>query len=391
MTVTLGSEIQKFVYPFPIDGTRSKTKIARKSGWIDLIVPLSELGDSGGYSITRFPLLLSRTGSSTAWNMHKLRLDGLPIIDEQIPSLSQEITTHLMLSLSDRERRIHDSGAGSGTQVGAKPARSPVSTSSQQIKDALVEIKGTIMGIFQRFCEGNASRIMGDSPLIVGLQHHTTGIHTVFFFNHIRLDLASNTVVADTVVLPLSKERLNILGKDLTNIMQNRKADIIHTSLPEAVMWKHLLPVMIERCRTWSHKATCEYRRTGQLPLPAELNGISICGCGEGKDLGPFSDISAWKAFAPYATRAALSPLFSVSYMEAVGGLLRDAVTGSNAAKAPGVKETVSTNLCAQCGTGAGGSTTLSLCGVCKAVRYCGRACQAAHWKTHKKDCQRKT
>ena len=27
------------------------------------------------------------------------------------------------------------------------------------------------------------------------------------------------------------------------------------------------------------------------------------------------------------------------------------------------------------------------LCGACKSVRYCGRRCQAAHWKFHKKAC----
>jgi hypothetical protein len=45
---------------------------------------------------------------------------------------------------------------------------------------------------------------------------------------------------------------------------------------------------------------------------------------------------------------------------------------------------------CAQCGAAAGGGSAvrLSACARCKKVRYCGRACQAAHWKAgHKKTC----
>jgi hypothetical protein len=45
---------------------------------------------------------------------------------------------------------------------------------------------------------------------------------------------------------------------------------------------------------------------------------------------------------------------------------------------------------CAQCGAAAGGGSAvrLSTCARCKKIRYCGRACQAAHWKAgHKKTC----
>ncbi|KAI1259893.1 hypothetical protein F5Y18DRAFT_420500 [Xylariaceae sp. FL1019] len=41
--------------------------------------------------------------------------------------------------------------------------------------------------------------------------------------------------------------------------------------------------------------------------------------------------------------------------------------------------------LCAKCGKDSG---PLSLCGRCKAVRYCGRECQVAHHKEHKPVCQ---
>jgi len=50
-------------------------------------------------------------------------------------------------------------------------------------------------------------------------------------------------------------------------------------------------------------------------------------------------------------------------------------------------KGSVSTQVarCANCGKG---SAQLMLCGRCKAVAYCGRACQVAHFKVHKAMCR---
>jgi len=42
----------------------------------------------------------------------------------------------------------------------------------------------------------------------------------------------------------------------------------------------------------------------------------------------------------------------------------------------------------AQCANCARVSVQLMLCGRCKAVRYCGRTCQVAHYKAHKAVCR---
>lgn len=44
-------------------------------------------------------------------------------------------------------------------------------------------------------------------------------------------------------------------------------------------------------------------------------------------------------------------------------------------------------NQCAKCGTESA-ATQLMACGRCKAVRYCGRECQVAHFKEHKVLCR---
>jgi hypothetical protein len=43
---------------------------------------------------------------------------------------------------------------------------------------------------------------------------------------------------------------------------------------------------------------------------------------------------------------------------------------------------------CANCGAGKAQVGQLMLCGGCMATRYCGGACQAAHWRAHKAECQ---
>lgn len=264
---------------------------------------------------------------------------------------------HLLLSKSDRERDIEQLN---------KP------------KDPLLELKASILFIFQKISQDPKARTFG-------LHSSTIGIYMVFFVNHVRVDSVFNAVVADIVLLPLSEERLKIYGKDLAEEKLDDKMVIISTPPPEALLWQHLLPALTERCRTWSHRPSCEYQLARKVPLSTELGCISLCTCGEGKDLGAFSNLPdrSSKTFAPYATRAALSPLFAVSFLEPVGGFLREAM-----AKIDSTVGSAATKTCAQCGTGAVGKRTLLLCSVCKDVRYCGRACQVAHWKKHKNDCQ---
>jgi len=54
------------------------------------------------------------------------------------------------------------------------------------------------------------------------------------------------------------------------------------------------------------------------------------------------------------------------------------------------VGKKVTNSKCACCGKIKGTNTGLNLssCGRCKAVKYCGRDCQRAHWKIHKKNCK---
>ena len=43
---------------------------------------------------------------------------------------------------------------------------------------------------------------------------------------------------------------------------------------------------------------------------------------------------------------------------------------------------------CGGCGLWQSGDRKFDRCGRCRRVFYCGKACQAAHWKTHKAECK---
>jgi hypothetical protein len=88
----------------------------------------------------------------------------------------------------------------------------------------------------------------------------------------------------------------------------------------EMRVWKAALPAMVERCRTWKHKQSCEYVETGRMPLTDAMGQRSLCSCGEGVfpggfDAGNFID---WNRFKRFAMRVAVPMLFSIPTMEDV-------------------------------------------------------------------------
>ena len=229
-----------------------------------------------------------------------------------------------------------------------------------------------------------------------------------------RLDVGSHTVVADAFValatpaVRAALETAVYAGHD----QSPRKPDhttihCIGTDADETTAWFHLLPRLVERCRTWPHKTSCTYRHVSkhQEQKPAEKafamwerrSPLCACGMGIGAEILP----KAFERVVPYLTRAAFSPLFSVPYLKEVDvpvsdpkiatgkrGLSKDADTRKTPPhdQNDGVNKT--TNVvgegcrCRSCGKEGG-----LACSRCKRVRYCSKECQRADWKGHKKDC----
>ncbi|KAJ7477945.1 hypothetical protein B0H11DRAFT_1284585 [Mycena galericulata] len=127
--------------------------------------------------------------------------------------------------------------------------------------------------------------------------------------------------LANGFVLPMNVQRLKKMAKGFGKLVP--KMPNISLEPGEIMSWKQLLPVLVERCRTWTHLESCQYAVEGRIPLATEMETIPLCACGEGKDVQRMHNVALWKPLAKYCTRFALSPLFGVSYLETIGRMDR--------------------------------------------------------------------
>ncbi|KAG8739431.1 hypothetical protein FRC10_005640 [Ceratobasidium sp. 414] len=281
-------------YSYPVLGAHHKLRVAKKSHYVEIVVPVSEPPDAGGYSLDRTPILRHATYST--WNIHHIHTDRMPLLNALDPKNHQWLKNHTALQLSDRERAIM-SGRGD-----AKDATSKLFAA---IKDKIHKLLNHHAGTW------------GEKDSVFGLCETSGKVHTVLLVSGIRLDLASFTIVIDTAVIPLPER----MDKTLVPLLQTfKQANPVHR-LPatgdEATAWRKLLPAFIERSRTWPHKANCEYDSKGNIPISVRPGESPICTCGQGIGFDAAEwKVPSWKALLPFATRAAISPLFFVPIIE---------------------------------------------------------------------------
>ncbi|KAJ6504894.1 hypothetical protein C8R47DRAFT_1210140 [Mycena vitilis] len=342
MQVALSNNVKEILaYPFPIDGPRTKVRIARTSGWIELESPIRPALEVADLSIPSV-VVQDRSGPVVR-NIHRVSLEPLPLLqgtalDRQAPMIS----SHCFFAFSDREHALK---------------------SQTTARNVLAQVKDTIMHLFVNISQGH--RVLSLS--------NEGGAYTLIFANGIRMDLVSHTYAIDACVLPLTEDLMKgPVGSCLPAIRSQRV--VILTPGAEVAAWKHLLVAFTERCRFWTHKTTCKYTVSGKIPVSTELFQNPLCGCGEGVDPGILPDLQ-FAPFAPLMTRAAISPLFAIPYLETVHQRLEAML------KEPAKR------VCAGCNKP---EEKLLKCSRCGEVDYCGRACQTAHWKVHKPACKAK-
>lgn len=213
-------------------------------------------------------------------------------------------------------------------------------------------------------------------PQMFELSNPTLGTYTLIFVNDLKLDLTSQTVVADACVIPLTKKNLDKVIETVKRRSKWTKTEV-HTLDDEMGIWKCLLPAFVERCRTWHHTDMCEYRKKGIPAYSADVTwdetNSPLCSCGLGKDLGAFGALDEWKALRTEATRAAISALFPLLPLQKLQNFATQDV-----GKTLDVR-------CADCG--GVGRPKLLACGRCRKIQYCSQKCQKAHWRQHKANC----
>lgn len=252
--------------------------------------------------------------------------------------------------------------------------------------DLLARVKETLFQLFTGIIGPNRVRVFVFSNPGNG------GVDTILYINGIRLDIASDTFVADIGVLPVTKDVLKgSLGSKIKGLYEEPEtatASMALTGADEVIAWKHLLAAFTERCRSWTHNSNCKYVISGKIPVSVEVFQNPLCGCGEGVDPGGLSLDPQWKELSPLMTRAAISPLFSIAYLETVDKRLKtwkDQIANTTSSNSDHSKK-----ICAACRKPEPKNSKLLKCSRCKEVDYCGKDCQKKHWKDHKNVCMAK-
>ncbi|KAJ2927552.1 hypothetical protein H1R20_g9535, partial [Candolleomyces eurysporus] len=292
--VKLGERIQDLAYPFPVMGSQHRLRLARKSRYIEVLVPTSRSFALDGMKLNPYPVI--RNGSTVSpWSVHRVPVSMMPAVNLNAKGFDQWLNPHVGSMMSKRERSMR----------------------KKHKHDALMYVKDTIHSIMV-----GASGIQNGPPrrLFSLTDEQTNNCDTIIFISDVRFDLASHTVVCDGYVLPLTKAFLLSVETQFAKLVTQGNLASIPVFDGEMQSWKQLLPSFVERCRTtWTHGPNCEYLSQGRIPLTEDMEKNPLCSCGKGKDVEGMKKVDLWKPFASYVTRIAISPLFAVSYLETVG------------------------------------------------------------------------
>jgi MYND finger len=362
--VNCGESIRQLIaFPVPIDGG-IRLRIARKSGWIEVVTPVA-IADASGKSRVASIIRHSVTGGDERSQRSKLMLPRLNLdIIPQIklgPGIDLSwININAGSMFSNTERRVREQHL-----------------KDQTSNDVLVDVKEGLYSLFACALGGGPRKkfesvFFLDAPSIGGVQ-------TIIFLVGIKLDVLSGTVVADSFVLPLTKSIVRDLSQEL-RFLSEYGMNLYCT--PDAYKyWKMYLTACVERSRTWKHKCSL---KTGQKTPHDNQEQSFLCACGMGRVVPAFRQVKAWSKFTPYVTRAGITPLFSVPYMESI-------MPTDVASKVDGILEqgmrlgSLDIDICRACGER---GLQLMWCSRCKSVKYCSQSCQRKDWKKHKANCR---
>ncbi|KAJ9653116.1 hypothetical protein H2198_007666 [Neophaeococcomyces mojaviensis] len=365
-------------FPVPVDQTRYKVRIARKSSYVEIEAPpwnpLTETSLCLLFPVAPPGKPPKNLLEPAPWTATQVKLDILPVVNLEDKKRMKWLITHASMMFSTKERQIREAGIAGRIPPGTKP-------------NNRVEMKEGLFSMLMAFTD-----LQGQHASIFGLSKEVGGINVLLLPSCLRLDLINRTVVLDVAAVPLTNvmngdAKVRSFYENLTSkgVMQIRVSD------EELRCWKSVLPAFAERCRFWKHTPNCEYVKKGEVPINKGLDdGHSpLCSCGIGKF--PATYLRNLKlnnlehVLRRYATRVAISPLFAAPYVEDcfLAGMTLPVNHMPASAREVG---------CGNCGRAKrkdadSGKEELLVCSRCKKRKYCSAECQKADWKSHRGSC----
>ncbi|EEY16992.1 conserved hypothetical protein [Verticillium alfalfae VaMs.102] len=354
-------------FPVPVDSRNGRTRVARKSGYVEAVVPFGEPLSLPALTDFMYPSLAAQDVKfgliPVTLNSPHLALDRLPILN-----LSDKKSLGWLTSLTSAQFSPREAQAREASQKGGVKSAS-----------ARLNFKESLFTIFMI-----ASGLQGGQTGLFAIDHPDRGgIHMLLFVSAFRLDGASSSIVLDAAVLPLTISI--ITSGDVGDfLMTLRTLEICSITVDddELVLWKRALPALAERGRSWSHNKSCEYAESGKIPLSVEPGESVLCSCGAGRFPDNFVGVPYWEQGAKHATRVAISPTFAVSLVEDVFDFDRFRSLASN-------EDVPAKERCSNCrateAKGTGGP--LKKCSRCQTAKYCSAECQKKDWRVHRGEC----
>lgn len=285
---------RRLIFPYPVDSAKLKTRIARKSLWIEVNVPVSSALSDGGYNLDPFPLLINKNTQPTSWALPYVNLPKLPVAKSSEPN--NWIDTCLPQYLSKREQRITSKG-----------------TKLTDFRSVLPKLKETVYEMFQNVLATPPTK----NFIVSSGEQSDPCVDTCIIVDRVRHGRETGVLYLDAWIYSISSAQKSELVDKMPR--EEGMCYVFECSDEEAVLWKQIMPAAVESCRSgWKHKEDCDYLKEMKAPITVEPWGKPICSCGEGKDVEGYPQEGFVAAFKEGATRIAVPLLSAPSFVEAM-------------------------------------------------------------------------
>ncbi|KAF2124344.1 hypothetical protein P153DRAFT_400973 [Dothidotthia symphoricarpi CBS 119687] len=348
---------KKLELPLPLDNDCGKTRISVNALWVDYTAPVAEPERLALRADSMFPVKTDHGLQLSLEHLHYVHPDVLPKVyigRSNSDAHWVAMLTSLPAIMSETERAEFERATTSDITV---------NTGRVGLKKSISAMHREVFGI-----QSMAKAV------IFGLRDSSRDFATLYV-DAVRLDVSNQTIFMDAALVQhgdhLGPEfsRANADTGDITDVT-------LQTDINEAAFWKHLLPAFAERCRTWKHKPTCEYRG-GKMPLSTESNKRYMCSCGDGVfPDGYLKNIKQFKAMSNHAVRVAIPVIYTspISNHEPVPASLLFRTFGRLHMQQLGSR--ILRSCC-------------NLASGCKFAQYYSASCQTKDWKEgHKQICK---